>query len=131
MLTSVPTHVCLVKPISYKACPEIFNSDKKGVGTSVHWQATRKKEYFSPHLLIAGQTLALLLQRGLCGDWLLHLSSAWTVPELLGVPGHALHEKGLQRQKGAGPLVSSQEQRALLVLVINRGSTGCQLRVNR
>ena len=37
------------------------------------------------------------------------------------VPGHALHEKGLQRQKGVGPLVSSQEQRALLVPVINRG----------
>ena len=36
-------------------------------------------------------------------------------------PGHALHEKGLPRQKGDGPLVSSQEQRALLVLLINRG----------
>ena len=39
---------------------------------------------------------------------------------LPSVPGHALHEKGLQRQKGFGPLVGSQEQRALLVLVINR-----------
>ena len=37
------------------------------------------------------------------------------------IPGHALHEKDLQRQKGAGPLVSSQEERALLVPVINRG----------
>ena len=36
------------------------------------------------------------------------------------VPGHALHEKGLQRQKGVGPLVGSQEERALLVPVINR-----------
>ena len=36
------------------------------------------------------------------------------------VPGHALHEKGLQRQKGVVPLVGSQEQRALLVPVINR-----------
>ena len=35
--------------------------------------------------------------------------------------GHALHEKGLQRQKGVGPLVSSQEQRALLVPRFNRG----------
>ena len=35
-------------------------------------------------------------------------------------PGHALHEKGLQRQKSVGPLVSSQEERALLVPVINR-----------
>ena len=39
------------------------------------------------------------------------------------LPGHALHEKGLQRLKGVAPLVSSQAERALLVLVINRGST--------
>ena len=39
------------------------------------------------------------------------------------VPGNTLHEKGLQRQKGVGPLVGSQERRALLVLVINRLST--------
>ena len=38
-------------------------------------------------------------------------------------PGHALQEKGLQRQKGVGPLVSSQDERALLVPVINRLST--------
>ena len=37
------------------------------------------------------------------------------------IPGHVLHEKGSQRQKGAGLLVSSQEQRALLVPLINRG----------
>ena len=37
------------------------------------------------------------------------------------IPGHALHEKGLQRQKGASPLVSSQERRALAVPLINRG----------
>ena len=36
------------------------------------------------------------------------------------VPGHALHEKGLQRQKGVVPLVGSQEERALLVPLINR-----------
>ena len=46
--------------------------------------------------------------------------------ELDKVPGYALREKGLQRQKGAGPLVSSQEHRALLVPRINRLSTGCQ-----
>ena len=34
-----------------------------------------------------------------------------------------MHEKGLQRQKSVGPLVSSQEERALPVPVINRGST--------
>ena len=42
------------------------------------------------------------------------------------IPGHALHEKGLQIQKGVGPLVSSQEQRALLVPRINNLSTACQ-----
>ena len=36
-------------------------------------------------------------------------------------PGHALHEKGLQRQIGVGTLVSSQERRALAVPLINRG----------
>ena len=35
------------------------------------------------------------------------------------LPGHALHEKGLQKQEGVVPLVGSQEQRALLVPVIN------------
>ena len=38
---------------------------------------------------------------------------------------HALHEKGLQREKGVVPLVGSQEQRALLVPLINRLSTAC------
>ena len=37
------------------------------------------------------------------------------------IPGHALHEKGLQRQIGVGTLVSSQERRALAVPLINRG----------
>ena len=35
-------------------------------------------------------------------------------------PGHALHEKVLQRQKGVVPLVGSQEQRALIVPLINQ-----------
>ena len=39
----------------------------------------------------------------------------------LFVPGHALHEKDLQRQKGVGTLVSCQEQRAAVVLRISRG----------
>ena len=42
-----------------------------------------------------------------------------TVPARVIFPGHALHEKGLQRQKSAVPLVCSQEERALLVLSIN------------
>ena len=41
------------------------------------------------------------------------------------VPGHALHEKGLQRQIGVGTVVSSQERRALLVPRLNRWSTVC------
>ena len=40
------------------------------------------------------------------------------------IPGHALHEKGLEGQKGVGTLVNSQQRRALAVPVINRGSTG-------
>ena len=38
-------------------------------------------------------------------------------------PGHALHEKGLQRRIGIGPLVSSQERRAAVVPRINCWST--------
>ena len=38
--------------------------------------------------------------------------------------GHALHEKGLPEEKGIVTLVSSHEERALLVLLINRGSRG-------
>ena len=43
------------------------------------------------------------------------------------IPGHALHEKGLQRLIGVVTLVSSQEQRGRLV----PGQTGYQLAVNR
>ena len=42
-------------------------------------------------------------------------------------PGHALHEKGLQKQKSVGPLVDSQVQRALLVPRLNGLQTGCPL----
>ena len=38
-----------------------------------------------------------------------------------GFPGHALHEKCSHTQRGFGPLVSSQDERALLVPRINRG----------
>ena len=47
------------------------------------------------------------------------------------VPGHALYEKGLQRQIGVGTLVSSQERRGLAVPSTNRGSTAGQPLVNR
>ena len=46
---------------------------------------------------------------------------------LLKIPGHALHEKSLQRQKGVFPLVGSQKRksasRPAVTPVINRGST--------
>ena len=57
----------------------------------------------------------------------------WTVLLLFLLPvfpGHALHEKGLQRQIGIGPLVGSQERRALLVPVLNRLQTAYQPLVN-
>ena len=38
----------------------------------------------------------------------------------LEVPGHALHEKRLQRQIGVGTLVNSQQRRALAIPVINQ-----------
>ena len=47
------------------------------------------------------------------------------------IPGHALHEKGLQRQIGVGTMVNSQQRRALAVPVMNRRSTAGQPRVNR
>ena len=51
------------------------------------------------------------------------LSTADFVPAfgLHRIPGHALHEKGLQRRIGVGTLVSSQERGAPAVLLINRG----------
>ena len=48
-----------------------------------------------------------------------------------GFPGHALHKKDLRKQIGVGTLVSSQERRALAVLLITRSSTANQPRVNR
>ena len=47
------------------------------------------------------------------------------------IPGHALHEKNLEGQKSVGPLGSSQEQRGLLVLVINPLSTADRPLVKR
>ena len=47
------------------------------------------------------------------------------------IPGHALHEKGLQRQIAVGTLVNSQQRRALAVPQLNRWSTVGQPLVNR
>ena len=46
-------------------------------------------------------------------------------------PGHAPHEKGLQKHKGVVPLVGSRAKIALLVPVINRCRTGDETRFNR
>ena len=46
-------------------------------------------------------------------------------------PGHALHEKGIRRQKDVSPMVSSQERRAAVVPWIDRLSTALQPAVNR
>ena len=46
----------------------------------------------------------------------------------LHIPENGLHEKGLQRQTGVGALAGSQEQRALLVSMINSLSTAGQPR---
>ena len=58
--------------------------------------------------------------RGMSGFWVREVFVC------VYVSGYAVHEKSLQKQNGGGPLVSSQEQRALLVLVINRLSTARQ-----
>ena len=61
----------------------------------------------TPPVVRTGFCLIVLLDR--------HSNNLSTV-----FPEHALHEKGSQIQKGVGPLVSSQEERALLVSLINR-----------
>ena len=59
------------------------------------------------------------------------LDSAGDCSTRIVFPGHALHEKGLQRQIAVGTLVNSQQRRALAVPVINRLPTAGQPRVNR
>ena len=54
--------------------------------------------------------------------------SGFGIPQ---VPGHAMHEKGLQRQIAVGTLVNSQQRRALAVSQLNRWSTAGQPLVNR
>ena len=44
-------------------------------------------------------------------------------------PGHALHEKGLQRQRQFGPLVSSKEQKRLSSCGFNNSSPAGQPRI--
>ena len=63
-----------------------------------------------PPRLAQPRATAPRLARGMSRFWV-----RW-----VAIPGHALHEKGLQRQIGFGPLVNSQERRALAVSVVNR-----------
>ena len=57
-----------------------------------------------------------------------YMGLSWCYRKRSGlIPGHALHEKGLQRQIAVGTLVNSQQRRALAVPRLNRG----QPRVNR
>ena len=49
------------------------------------------------------------------------LSTDWgALSQQRQIPGHALHEKGLQRQIAVGTLVNSQQRRALAVPRLNR-----------
>ena len=66
---------------------------------------------------------------GSSGFWNRRVIPSYALHEKRFLPGYALHEKGLQRQIGDGPLVSSQERRAAVVLRINRSSAARQLLV--
>ena len=77
--------------------------------------------------------LSLLMKRTSANKGLMHHAR--------NIPRHALHEKSLQRQLADSTLVSSQEEKAFLVPLINRGAsvdklfmerslTGCQPRVS-
>ena len=59
------------------------------------------------------------------------VNRASTACQPLVFPGHALHEKGLQRQIAVSTLVNSQQRRALAVPRLNRWSTAGQPLVNR
>ena len=54
----------------------------------------------------------------------------WAKSSANKIPSHALHDKDLQRQTGVGTLLSSHEQRALLVPVISHISTAVQPQVS-
>ena len=77
-----------------------------------------------PHSVYIGLRLSLLSQKR-------YECFSWSADQRYHFPGHALHEKGLQRQTGVGSLVRSQERRAAVVPRINRLSTARQPPVNR
>ena len=59
--------------------------------------------------------LSLLMKRTSANKGLIHHAR--------NIPRHALHEKSLQRQLADRTLVSSQEEKAFLVPLINRGAS--------
>ena len=76
---------------------------------------------FGPKLVDGGGSSTFgtrrLKMRGRFRRLKMHLDFKLSQPK---IPGHALHEKGLQRQIGDGTLVSSQKRRAAVVPRINR-----------
>ena len=54
------------------------------------------------------------------------LAPSMRVRPVAQLPRHALQDKGLQKQKGVGPLVNSRDRRAAFVPLINRSSTDRQ-----
>ena len=100
----------VVFPNSYHAPHEKVSWGLTGIGPLVSSQERRAAVVTR---INCGSTADKpVVNRGLCSPIGLHR-----------IPGHALHEKGLQIQIGDGPLVSSQEQRAAVVPQINRWST--------
>ena len=93
-------------------CMKIVYRDKK---ESVHWSAARNEERARSRGSTAHQPR---INRGSTADFVPPSVYMWFL--LFVLPGHALHEKGLQRQIGVVPLVNSQQRRALAVPVINR-----------
>ena len=51
--------------------------------------------------------------RGVSCFWVRQVTYCFFHAQVPEIPGHALHEKGLQRQKYASPLVSSQEEKSV------------------
>ena len=85
---------------------------------SFHWWAAR----YNKRSLLVSLINKLRMNRDSIG---------YFVSTSVYIPGHALHEKGLQRQIDVGTLVNSQQRRALAVPRLNRWSTAGQPLVNR
>ena len=91
-----------------------WNSDSSPVGTLLVVNVYLKCSYFHSDTLHRRTA-----QAHSTGTPRRH--TAQTLSATIIIPGHALHEKGSQRQIGVGTQVSSQERKALFVPLINRG----------